>query len=137
LPQKPGRKLQFNSELMQKHLAILGFALILLDLTSFGQEQKFVKNSLNTPAIVLKTVPLKTLAGSQIVRQNQLTAKQNQVFESRSLPHFSVNQYIYFNPSRDLGLICQKEWLFEKRTGIPFRIRLGSVEYVDKLEGKR
>ena len=47
MPQKPGRKLQFNSELMQKHLAILVFALILLNLTVPCRGQKFVKNSLN------------------------------------------------------------------------------------------
>ena len=34
------------------------------------------------------------------------------------------------------GLACRKEWALEKNTGIPFRFRLGSLAYTDRLEGK-
>ena len=37
---------------------------------------------------------------------------------------------------RRWGLVCRKEWALEKSTGVPFRFRLGSVDYTDRLEGK-
>jgi hypothetical protein len=38
--------------------------------------------------------------------------------------------------STNLGFFCKKEWKLEKATKVPFRFRLGSVQYVDYLEGK-
>ena len=41
------------------------------------------------------------------------------------------------NYSKGLTFFCRNEWLLEKKTGVPFRFRLGSVDQVDWLEGKQ
>ncbi len=41
------------------------------------------------------------------------------------------------SPFAHWGFMCVGEYKLEQKTGVPLRFRLGSLDYVNKLEGKR
>lgn len=42
-----------------------------------------------------------------------------------------------FIPQQKSGYFCRFEWKLEKYSNIPFKFRLGSVDKIERLEGKR
>lgn len=51
-------------------------------------------------------------------------------------PDLHSNHWTKEWKSSDLPLFCRAEHLIQKQSGIAFRFRLGSVDYVNALEGK-
>lgn len=94
--------------------------LSLISLTSKGQQADSlqVKNKVlqeNYSPIFNKFAPLAPLSGN-------------------SSKKISTN---LGNPFAHWGFMCIGEYKLEQKTGIPLKLRLGSLDYVNKLEGKQ
>jgi hypothetical protein len=53
-----------------------------------------------------------------------------------SLKNIPIRLIAPDNYTQNLAFFCKKEIQMEKITKIPFKFRLGNIDYVDRLEGK-
>ncbi len=58
---------------------------------------------------------------------------QHRIDSLRNVPIKIIPSDYYI---QNLAFFCKKELQLEKLTKVPFRFRLGSIDYVDRLEGK-
>ena len=86
--------------------------------------------------IILLVVLLLMLSGKIFAQQK----KGNDLSAQRAITTSLPLRIIFIQPdhySKQLGFICKKEWMMEKKTTLPLRLRLGSLDYVNKMEGKK
>lgn len=57
--------------------------------------------------------------------------------ENKPVQPFSINNISSDYYTKNMGFMCKKELQLEKTTKIPLRFRLGSLNYVNYLEGKK
>lgn len=81
---------------------------------------------------LLLVIPM-LFSGSVIMAQKLVSISQ-QIIDSQHLQPLRLLPENYY--CNKLGFVCKKEIQLEKSTKIPLKIRLGSIDYVDKMEGK-
>jgi hypothetical protein len=101
-----------------------------------------IKNWNNFCALAVLLLTISTQVNAQKIDSVSLRLKSPLSFFSNSnhLGNGSMSpsaQKFSANPMEHWGIMCVGEYKFQQKTGIPLRVRLGSLDYVNKLEGKR
>jgi len=103
---------------------------LLTALTNPVFAQKQVLTVVPGPVNFRAVLPLPNGSGKPFIKQEAVFLPSAQIPAS-TLSLFCSDFY-----TRHLGFFCRKELQLEKVTALPLRFRLGSLDYVNKLEGK-
>jgi hypothetical protein len=99
---------------MKEKLLFLFFCMIIVGKVAFAQKKSYFKE--NTPVLIIPTI-------------------------AKKIPSLSPNYSLLVLPSNyyytQLGIICKSEIKIESYIKLPLKIRLGSLQYCNWMEGKK
>lgn len=104
------------------------------EIVSEAAEQNQNKNG-----IVFLLNEIRSSEVPQNLRISRIVAFRDVICGFPVRPKNVFNKHSIISPSyypASLGVICRMEWQLEKAIKMPVRFRLGSQDYVDRLEGK-
>jgi len=130
---------------MQRFFKILSLIITFSQYSAFGQTK-------HLPIATYRDKCFFTDRRTTLVKKNQYEDKKIAVFpffphsftfhpvyplsNSTSCNNSYTRQIPYSTYYRSIGFFCRKELQFQNATTVPLRFRLGSLDYVNKLEGK-
>lgn len=79
-------------------------------------------------------VPLGTLAKAGKQPRLPLASFNNPTPSGPTYPVYMMTNHAYYD--QHFGFFCKKEWTWQKQTGIPVKLRLGSYDVTQQQEGK-
>jgi hypothetical protein len=116
---------------------IVALALIILNSSIQAQESPSIKGRGLPQSLVFKARPVAALEGGQgIFKPPAALFRPNPSEEGPGPASLKPGLPIDFY-YQHLGFVCRMEWSFEKNSHLPIKFRLGSLEYVNFLEGKK
>ncbi len=115
---------------------IVALVLIILNGRLLAQKSVALREQTLPEALVFKAKPVAALEESKgnFIPSLALVTKQPSGFPG--FPSLAAILPMDFY-TQHLGFICKMEWSFEKNSHLPLKFRLGSLEYVNSLEGKK
>lgn len=124
----------------ERHFIILILFTLLFDSEIFGQEipqkkmgGKISSNKFFFPSFSAVLAP--NIKTANLIREAYLPGKKHDLgTDCISLKPNALSANYY---TSNLGFFCQQEIKIQKAISLPLFFRLGSLEYVDRLEGKR
>ena len=119
-PQKSGRKFTTKKTGVDN----TGYKFIIVLICTFFSQNVSAQVVSKKPDILILN-PLNSLV---LRRAPGLDSSSNRLSSS---PVLQRDRYV-----KNLAFFCRQEWKVEKATGLPLRLRIGSLEHCNRLEGK-
>ncbi len=114
-------------QMVQRMLKIVVVVMLMFPAKNFAQQKLLSKDSL----FIGKNPGVKNTLSCLSATLKPITAYQTET-QKKVQNIFPANLY-----TCNFGFFCRQELQFEKATKLPLKFRLGSLEYVNRMEGKR